>query len=75
MTLAFVMLNTVPNQIEHVLEKIREIEGVEEAYMLYGIHDIVAVVKVETTEELKGIILRIRTVEHVLSTLSLMVVS
>ena len=75
MTMAFVMLNTVPNQIDRVLEKIREIEGVEEAYMLYGIHDIVAVVKVETNEDLKGIILRIRTVEHVLSTLSLMVVS
>jgi DNA-binding Lrp family transcriptional regulator len=74
MTLAFVMLNTVPNQIESVLEKIKEIKGVEEAYMLYAIYDIVAVVKVETTEELKGIILRIRTVEHVVSTLSLMVV-
>ena len=75
MPLAFVMLNTVPNQMERVLEKIREIEGVEEAYMLYGVYDIVAVVKAETTEELKGIILRIRTVKHVLSTLSLMVVS
>ena len=75
MTMAFVMLNTVPNQIDRVLEKIREIEGVEEAYMLYGIYDIVAVVKVETNEDLKGIILRIRSVEHVVSTLSLMVVS
>ena len=75
MTLAFVMVNTVPNQLERILEKIKEIEGVEEAYMLYGIYDIVAVVKVETTEELKGIILRIRTVNHVLNTLTLMAVS
>ena len=75
MTLAFVMVNTVSNQIESVLDKIREIEGVEEAYMLYGVYDILAVVKAETTEELKGIILRIRTVNHVLKTLSLMAVS
>jgi DNA-binding Lrp family transcriptional regulator len=75
MTLAFVMLNTVPDQMERVLEKIKEIEGVEEAYMLYGVYDIVAVVKPETTEELKGIILRIRTVKHVLSTLTLTAVS
>jgi DNA-binding Lrp family transcriptional regulator len=75
MTLAFVMLNTVPDQMESVLEKIKEIEGVEEAYMLYGVYDIVAVVKPETTEELKGIILRIRTVKHVLSTLTLTAVS
>ena len=75
MTLAFVMVNTVPNQIESVLEEIREIKGVEEAYMLYGVYDILAVVKAETPEELKGIILRIRTVNHVLNTLTLMAVS
>ena len=75
MTLAFVMVNTVPNQIESVLDKIREIEGVEEAYMLYGVYDILAVIKAETPEELKGIILRIRTVNHVLKTLTLMAVS
>ena len=69
------MVNTVPNQIESVLDKIREIEDVEEAYMLYGVYDILAVVKAETPEELKGIILRIRTVNHVLNTLTLMAVS
>ena len=75
MPFAFVMVNTVPDQMEHVLEKIREIECVEEAYMLYGVYDILAEVKTETTEELKEIILRIRAVKHVLSTLTLMAVS
>ena len=74
-TLAFVMINSVPDQSEWVLERIGEIEGVEEAYRLYGIYDIIAVVKAETNEELKGIILHIRKMKHVLSTLSLMVVS
>lgn len=75
MTLAFVMINTVPDQMESVLDKIEKIEGVQEAYMLYGVYDILAVVKAETTEELKGIILRIRTVNHVLNTLTLLAVS
>ena len=75
MPLAFVMVNTIPNQMEHVLEKIREIECVEEAYMLYGVYDILAEIKTETTEELKEIILRIRTVKHVLNTLTLTAVS
>ena len=75
MPLAFVMVNTIPDQMEHVLEKIREIECVEEAYMLYGVYDILAEVKAETTEELKEIILRIRTVKHVLSILTLMAVN
>jgi DNA-binding Lrp family transcriptional regulator len=74
MMLAFVMANSLPDQSEWVLERIGEIEGVEEAYRLFGVYDIVAVVKAETTEELKGIILRIRTVKHVLSTLTLMVI-
>ncbi len=75
MPLAFMMVNTIPDQMEPVLEKIRKIKCVEEAYMLYGVYDILAEVKTETTEELKEIILRIRKVKHVLSTLTLMVVS
>ena len=75
MPLAFVMVNTIPDQMEHVLEKIREIECVEDAYMLYGVYDILAEVKTETTEELKEIILRIRTVKHALNTITLMAVT
>ena len=75
MKLAFVMLNSVPDQSEWVLERIGEIEGVKEAYRLFGVYDIVAVVKAETNEELKGIILHIRTVKHVVSTLTLTAVS
>ncbi len=74
MPLAFVMVNTIPDQMEPVLEKIREIKCVEDACMLYGVYDILAEVKTETTEELKEIILRIRTVKHVLSTLTLMAI-
>ena len=71
---AFVMANSVPDQSEWVLDRIGEIEGVEEAYRIWGVYDIIAVVKAETTEELKGIILEIRKVEHVVSTLTLTVV-
>ena len=71
---AFVMANSVPDQSEWVLDRIGEIEGVEEAYRIWGVYDIIAVVKAETIEELKGIILHIRKVKHVLSTLTLMIV-
>ena len=36
MSSAYAMINTVPDKMETVLEKIKEIEGVEKAYMLYG---------------------------------------
>ncbi len=74
MPFAFVMVNTVPDQMEHVIEKIKEIECVKEIYMLYGVYDILAEVKAETTEELKEIILRIRTVKHTLNTITLMAI-
>ncbi len=75
MPLAFVMVNTIPDQMEPVLEKIREIKCVDEAYMLYGVYDILAEVKTETPDEFKGIFWRIRAVEHVRSIVNLMAVS
>lgn len=74
MIMAFVLANSVPDQSEWVLHKIGEIEGVGEAYRIWGVYDIIAAVKAETTDELKGIILHIRQVKHVLSTLTLTVV-
>ena len=71
--LAFLMVNSVPIQSERVLENIAEIAGVEEAYRTFGVYDIVAVVKAETIEKIKGINLNIRTVKHVVSTLTLIV--
>ena len=74
MSLVYVLLNTEPSQMESVLEEIKEIDGVEEAYMVYGIYDICAKVKTEIPQELKGIVQKIRSQENVSSTLTLMVV-
>ena len=52
MSLAFVMINTIPDEVEAVLKDVKEIRGVEKAYMLYGISDIIAEVKGENFEEL-----------------------
>jgi DNA-binding Lrp family transcriptional regulator len=75
MALAFVMVNTVPDKSKLVLERIGEIEGVEEAYRVFGVYDIVAVVKAETIEELKKTVTHIRRLEHALTSLTLPVVS
>ena len=75
MALAFVLVISVPYYSQWVLERIGEIEGVEEAYRLYGGYDIIAVVKAETSEKLKGIIRNIRKVKHIDSTLILIAVS
>jgi len=60
--------------MESVLKEVKEIDGVEEAYMVYGVYDICAKVKTEIPQELKGIVQKIRSQDNVLSTLMLMVV-
>ena len=75
MSLAYVMMNTVPDKMETVLDEIEKLEGVKEAYMLYGVYDIIALIKAGNIEELKATILKIRKNEYVSSTLTLLVVS
>ena len=74
MSLVYVLLNTEPSQMESVLEEMKEIDGVEETYMVYWIYDICAKVKTEIPQELEGIVQKIRSQENVSSTLMLMVV-
>ena len=69
------MINTVPEKVEEVLDELREIEAVKEAYMIYGVYDIIAEVKAGNAEELKDMILNIRRLKHISSTLTLLVVS
>jgi len=71
MSLAYVLINTEPSQMEMVLDKIKEINGVEEAYMVYGIYDICVKVRTEIPKELKGIVQKIRIQDNVQSTLTL----
>ena len=75
MSLAYVMINTVSEKVEAVLEELREIEAVKEAYMVYGVYDIIAEVKAENDYELWAIIIKIRKLNNIVSTLTLLVVS
>ena len=58
-----------------VLKKIKAVEGVEEAEMVYGVHDIVAKVKTETMDRLKHVIAyNIRALPNVHSTQTMLVI-
>jgi len=74
MSVAYTMINTVPDKMEAVQKEIRKIEGVEEAYMVYGVYDIIVEVKAGNVKALRTIILKIRILKHILSTLTLRVV-
>ena len=71
MSLVYVLVNTEPSQMEMVLAKIKEIDSVDEAYMVYWIYDIYVKVKTEIPKELKEIVQKIRTQDNIQSTLTL----
>lgn len=74
MPLAFLLVNVEIDSENEVLEVMKRIEGVEEAYMVYGVYDIVAKIKADTTARLKDIILwRVRKLNKVRSTTTMMV--
>ena len=75
MATAFVFIITEPASMVEVLEEVGKIEGVEEAFTLYGIYDIVAKIKGNTLDELKEIIVeKIRGIDKVRRTLTMMVI-
>ncbi len=69
---AFVLINVESGSEEEVLEEIKRIEGVEEAYFSYGVYDIIAKVKADSMEKLRETVTRkVRTIGRVRSTLTL----
>jgi len=73
--IAFVCITTGPASTVEVLQKVRAIEGVEEATVTYGIYDVVAKVKGDTLSKLKEIITkRIRKIENVQKTFTMIAI-
>ncbi len=70
---AFVLANLELGEEEEVKKKVLEIPGVEEAYRVFGVYDLVIKLKTEDKEEIRKIIFRrIRRIKGVRSTMTLM---
>jgi DNA-binding Lrp family transcriptional regulator len=70
-----VLINTEVGGEDEVLKTLMGIEGVEEAYIVYGIYDVVAKVRAPDIESLKTIVTtKIRKLPKVKSTLTMVVV-
>ena len=69
---AFVLINVESGSEDEVLNEIKSLEGVEEAYFSYGVYDLITRIKADTMENLKDMVTRkIRTLNKVRSTLTL----
>jgi DNA-binding Lrp family transcriptional regulator len=72
---AFVLINTEVGGEDEVLKALIGVEGVEEAYIVYGVYDVVAKVRAPDIESLKTIVtINIRKLPKVKSTLTMIVV-
>jgi DNA-binding Lrp family transcriptional regulator len=72
---AFVLINTEIGSESDVLKDLKKIEGVEEAFTVYGVYDIIARIGAETMDKLKEIVTwRIRRLDKVRSTLTMIIV-
>ncbi|NLF87950.1 Lrp/AsnC family transcriptional regulator [Candidatus Bathyarchaeota archaeon] len=69
---AFVLINVESGAEEEVVNILKKIEGIEEAYYSYGVYDIISKVKADSMENLKDLVTRkVRTLNRVRSTLTL----
>ena len=71
MSKAFILINVESGSEDKVLKQLKEMGLVEEAYVSYGVYDLVIKIKAETMELLKKVISEIRMLDNVRSTLSL----
>ena len=74
MPMAFVLINAEIGSEEAVLKELLKVEGVVEAYVIYGVYDVVAKIKAATMDKLKDIVTwHVRRLNKVRSTLTMIV--
>ena len=72
---AIVLINVSSAFEDSVLKEVLKLDSVEEAYVSYGVYDVVAKINASTMEGLKRTITqKIRTIKNVRSTLTLLLV-
>ncbi len=70
---AYVLFNVGAGSEDQVLKDVRSIGGVQEAYVSYGVYDLVVKVKADSMERLKELVTHhLRKIKNVRSTLTLM---
>jgi DNA-binding Lrp family transcriptional regulator len=74
MVKAFVMLHVDLGCERDVLRELREMEGVVEAYVVDGVYDVVVVLEAEGLDDLRNLISKVRSVDNVQSTLTMIAV-
>jgi DNA-binding Lrp family transcriptional regulator len=68
---AFVLINVESGAEDTVQKQLKKIDAVEEAYVTYGVYDLIIKIKADTMKELKDAVThKIRVLNQVRSTLT-----
>lgn len=74
MPIAFVLINTEIGSESDVLKSLKKVDGVVEAYSVYGVYDVIAKIKADSMDKLKELVTwNIRRLDKVRSTLTMIV--
>jgi DNA-binding Lrp family transcriptional regulator len=74
LALAFVLINAEIGSESELVEELRKMPYVKEAYLVYGVYDIIARIEAESMDKLKEIVTwKIRKLNKVRSTLTMIV--
>lgn len=75
MAMAFVLINAETGAENELLKILKTIPEVKEAYVVYGVYDIIARVQTDTERELKDVVTsKIRRLDKVRSTITMICV-
>jgi len=75
MPAGLVLINVELGCEADVLKALRKVEGVDEAFAMYGVYDVVARIKADTMDNLNQIVTQhIRKLEYVKSTLTMLII-
>jgi len=71
---AYVLINTEAGQEQEVVNLLKTMKSVKEAYTVYGVYDAIALVETEKLDDLKNVVsYELRKINGVRSTVTMMV--
>jgi DNA-binding Lrp family transcriptional regulator len=75
MVQAYILLNVEPGAEGKVMEKLKSVNLVKEAYVSYGVYDLIIRLNADTMDQLKDAVShKIRTTDQVRSTVTLILI-
>ena len=70
----FILLNCDLGAEEYILDELKQVQNISNAYLTFGAYDIIAEIQVENQEEFTKVIATVRKLSRVVSTMTLNVI-